>query len=651
MALYDSPAGRDLCKHVLKKHLPYEPHNYQLDGVCPVLDGLDLLATTPTGSGKTGYLTQLMLMAIALAKDPSLRLNERVFPLDPAMIVVSPTKALEDDMAEQMRKVGLRCVVINEDTIDEARKCGRNLWQEVRTDIAVILMSPELLTSLDFAHLLDRNEFWSRIFAMGVDEAHLLYFWGVDFRKSFRNIGLMRERLPSKGDSQTPLVAITATLRTGTPMQTICTFLGLQDGRHHFIRRSNSRSDIQYITRNMQSGMRSLNFPELDWVLTDDQKTIIFCSTIAFGFQVVCYLWRQAQLINFANPEEHICMYNSLNWPSYNKETLGFLNNNPDTQKIVATEALSVGINSPMQNVVQFGLPRSLEELVQKFGRIRANEGNARAILYIPQKSHAKARKVLARKCTPQDGVLEAELEDSDDEETQESSGVGDGKLVATQLGSEKEDNRAADGAAEKKTEKKTKPMDVGVAKLVLAECIPELLDKEFDNKPGMDPICKCKTCHALPTASTARSIDDCICSGCQPEDKPKQKRAPRTKQTNTIPEGTGILTTAMRTDNSTSTRLLVPSTILPDQTINALLDSLFTFNKIEDVAAIIAPNHHLHPFTNDLFKCLKQMKAAFSIGDDVEDASESPDDSEPKTISTTFQVANGEINFHFDAS
>lgn len=95
---YDSPAGRDLCKHVLRKHLPYEPHDYQLDGVCPVLDGLDLLATTPTGSGKTGYFIQLMLVARALAEDPTLKLNDRAFPQDPVMIVVSPTKALEQDM-------------------------------------------------------------------------------------------------------------------------------------------------------------------------------------------------------------------------------------------------------------------------------------------------------------------------------------------------------------------------------------------------------------------------------------------------------------------------------------------------------------------------------------------------------------------------
>ncbi|KAF7982741.1 hypothetical protein HWV62_26620 [Athelia sp. TMB] len=93
---YDSPA--DLCKRVLKRDLPYEPRDYQLDGVCPVLDGFDLLAATPTGSGKTGYLTQLMLMACALAEDPSLQLNDRAFLKDPVMLVVSPTNSLEMDM-------------------------------------------------------------------------------------------------------------------------------------------------------------------------------------------------------------------------------------------------------------------------------------------------------------------------------------------------------------------------------------------------------------------------------------------------------------------------------------------------------------------------------------------------------------------------
>jgi len=68
---YDSVAGRALCKRILKKYLLYEPHNYILDGICPVMDGYDLLATTPTVSGKSGYYILLMLIVHKIAADES----------------------------------------------------------------------------------------------------------------------------------------------------------------------------------------------------------------------------------------------------------------------------------------------------------------------------------------------------------------------------------------------------------------------------------------------------------------------------------------------------------------------------------------------------------------------------------------------------
>ena len=49
---YDSDTGRTLGKQILTKYPPYEPHTYQLDGIFPALDGIDLLVTSPTGSGK-----------------------------------------------------------------------------------------------------------------------------------------------------------------------------------------------------------------------------------------------------------------------------------------------------------------------------------------------------------------------------------------------------------------------------------------------------------------------------------------------------------------------------------------------------------------------------------------------------------------------
>ena len=51
-----------------------------------------------TGAGKTGLLSFLMLVVRAISQDPSLALQNRTFPNDPCMLVICPTKALEEDM-------------------------------------------------------------------------------------------------------------------------------------------------------------------------------------------------------------------------------------------------------------------------------------------------------------------------------------------------------------------------------------------------------------------------------------------------------------------------------------------------------------------------------------------------------------------------
>ncbi|KAJ7683334.1 hypothetical protein B0H17DRAFT_1137824 [Mycena rosella] len=62
-----------------------------------VLDGIDLVAITPTGSGKTGYLFLTILVMIAIAKTPSLCPVVK-FPKDPAIVVVCPTNSIEQQM-------------------------------------------------------------------------------------------------------------------------------------------------------------------------------------------------------------------------------------------------------------------------------------------------------------------------------------------------------------------------------------------------------------------------------------------------------------------------------------------------------------------------------------------------------------------------
>jgi ATP-dependent helicase YprA (DUF1998 family) len=95
---FHSPEGFDLARKILLGALPhFEPHSYQMDGICKVLDGIDLVAVTPTGSGKTGYLFLTILIMIAIAKNPSLCLTVK-FPKDPAIVVVCPTNSIEQQM-------------------------------------------------------------------------------------------------------------------------------------------------------------------------------------------------------------------------------------------------------------------------------------------------------------------------------------------------------------------------------------------------------------------------------------------------------------------------------------------------------------------------------------------------------------------------
>jgi hypothetical protein len=74
---YDSIQGRLLCKKVLAKYVTYDPHDYILDGICPVMDVFDLLATTPCGSGKLAYLILLMLVVREIAADEILKTTRR----------------------------------------------------------------------------------------------------------------------------------------------------------------------------------------------------------------------------------------------------------------------------------------------------------------------------------------------------------------------------------------------------------------------------------------------------------------------------------------------------------------------------------------------------------------------------------------------
>jgi ATP-dependent helicase YprA (DUF1998 family) len=101
--MFYTPNGFAVVCQVLLSTLPnFDLHHYQIKGICKVLDGVDLIACTPTSSGKTGYLFLLILVMMAMAKNQSL-CPAASFPKDPAIVVVCPTNSIEQQMVHSLR--------------------------------------------------------------------------------------------------------------------------------------------------------------------------------------------------------------------------------------------------------------------------------------------------------------------------------------------------------------------------------------------------------------------------------------------------------------------------------------------------------------------------------------------------------------------
>ncbi|KAJ6621934.1 P-loop containing nucleoside triphosphate hydrolase protein [Mycena sp. CBHHK59/15] len=372
-----SPEGFDLACKILLDVLPnFEPHHYQIDGICKVLSGIDLVASTPTGSGKTGFLFLLILVMIAIAKSPGLCRSVK-FPLNPVIIVVCPTNSIEQQLVTNMAALGITALSINADTIAAARIAGdQDLWTRAQEGVSMLILGPEQLISPGFRALLSIDSFYDRICVLGVDEIHLLVQWGLTFRKAFLQIGLMRARLLPR----TLVIGLTATLL----------------------------SDTKILFRQLHSGLDGWYFPELAWVLKTRDKTIIFGSTISRAFRIKIYL----NSLYSSNPDRdvRIRMHTGLNWPEDKLATLEDIVTDPRCQVIIGTNGLAQGNDiKVIKTVIQMGEPESMEMYVQKPGRARPTATNPRGIFYISAARMQVAETIVAQS----DAENEAEVQDS----------------------------------------------------------------------------------------------------------------------------------------------------------------------------------------------------------------------------------------------
>lgn len=98
-----TPEGLLLARELLRPQLPHDIHDHILEGICKALDGFHVLAVMKTGAGKTGYFYGYILLLRALQQlSPPCSLLKRNYPPNPVMVIVFPTKGLEEEMVSQL---------------------------------------------------------------------------------------------------------------------------------------------------------------------------------------------------------------------------------------------------------------------------------------------------------------------------------------------------------------------------------------------------------------------------------------------------------------------------------------------------------------------------------------------------------------------
>ncbi|MGA7790386.1 MAG: DNA helicase RecQ [Xanthobacteraceae bacterium] len=159
----------------------------QAEIVDAILDGSDVLAVMPTGSGKS-----LCYQLPALLRDG-------------LTVVVSPLIALMRNQVAQLRGYGIAAAALN--SSNDASENRALLERIARGDLRLVYVAPERLVRADTLDLLKR----ARVALLAVDEAHCISQWGHDFRPEYAALGSVQSAL---GGVQT--VAFTATADAAT---------------------------------------------------------------------------------------------------------------------------------------------------------------------------------------------------------------------------------------------------------------------------------------------------------------------------------------------------------------------------------------------------------------------------------------------------
>lgn len=313
-------------QYVLKKVFGYDDFRMnQKQIIESVLAKKDTLCIMPTGGGKSlCYQIPALIMS-------------------GVTVVVSPLISLMQDQVAALVHIGVPCVFLNS-ALD---------WEEYQSNvedikaglIKLIYVSPEGLASSKIRELLSEVE----VSLVTIDEAHCVSQWGHDFRPDYLDICYVRRLFP-----KAVMLALTATA-TEAVRKDIAKNLELKKPAV-FISSFNRPNIVLQVQPKRDGPKQVYDFLKAH----SGQSGIIYCNSR----RQVDELYRMLDGSGFSVLPYHAGLTDEVRAENQKK----FVSDK--VAIMVATVAFGMGINKAnVRFVINFDLPKSLEEYYQEIGR------------------------------------------------------------------------------------------------------------------------------------------------------------------------------------------------------------------------------------------------------------------------------------------
>ena len=316
----------DKSKQILKDVFGYDSFRpLQMEIIQNVLNKKDSLVIMPTGGGKS-----------ICYQIPAL-----IF--DGLTLVISPLISLMKDQVEQLKQLGVQTALLNSSLSHEVYK--KNISSIKNNQVKLLYIAPESLVKEEISNLLKSI----RIDCITIDEAHCISEWGHDFRKDYRQLGILKKKFPS-----TVCLGLTATA-TPRVQDDIIKNLNMSHPKK-FVASFNRENLFLQVVPKRNSFRQTIDFLNEH----QNQSGIIYC----FSRKQVDELHEDLSDLGFSTKPYHAGLPDD----ERNKNQDLFIKD--EIQIIVATIAFGMGINkSNVRFVLHYDLPKNIESYYQEIGR------------------------------------------------------------------------------------------------------------------------------------------------------------------------------------------------------------------------------------------------------------------------------------------